>query len=422
MSPRNLVSAPIQKRAGTASSPSTSPQHHPQSTKPEPTEVPKPLVQSSNNATATLTPTPVVYKQHVPASAIKPGTLSHPKPPTEFNSKQIPNTLPHQNATQSSVRQPKPHQLPQHTPSATSRPTASRDRPSPTTFASSNQTEHMETDPSESMPTGVPRPSVICGIVIGALAGSAILIWITSRLILSRRRQRSKSPIEGRKGWVPPKPSYRECIEDSDVGIVRIEPRERLRSWASMSDEIIINNQNLKQKRVSRTNHTSTGSKSWWEKKDWLDRKDLSKEEEEEEDDGYDYDEKRIKNDQIRIKCNDLDQRVRNWSNHSNLNDKIRDSIEDNGSTLVEQQKKIKIEGWLGRVSEIGTENEFEVESRYSNDSCYQSQDSHYSIAPSESVSRVEGEVRRPSSTRSRTRLVSIQDLPSLPDGKNVFF
>lgn len=200
-----------------------------------------------------------------------------------------------------------------------------------------------EPEVNEALPSGVPRPSVLCGIVFGALAGSALMIWIGSRLILgsqSRRRRKREASL-GIREWVPPKPNRRDCVEDSDVGIVRDE-RRGSKTWIRISEEL-----NRPENSILKT-----VSSAWWDQKQWMmNRSENGMETQERlEDESLGY-----------IASLAMgDEPERDWMRigshlglHSGLDDLYtrRSSIISNG---VDDKKRGKVFGWLGTISEDG--------------------------------------------------------------------
>lgn len=365
---------------------------------------------------------------------IKPGTLTNSSlhkdlghnSSTSHNSTANTTTIANTTTTANTTYTPPPHAPYSNLSSIKSTPPPLD--PDSTSSKTINLNEYgPEAETSAGLPSGVPRPSVLCGIIIAALVGCATIIWLGSRLLLSIRRKRSKA---NRKKWIPPKPNQRGPKEENELEIIKNERDSIGKDFKYLSSSS--NTQTCE--RFSELDqfhqHPSTPPQPksedeftrWWQEKQW-------------NEDTSTLNHKRPES--VLSKHYESDQLERNsWmgfrklsvcsssgGSHSSHSDKRIGNYDHGFNNMMgEPKKKVKVDGWLGTVGEeAGCRSS--MGSTWSQES-WEEFEAYSSICPSDSASRVpyphhhqpqphHHHSREPS--LRRTRLVSIQELPPIP-------
>ncbi|EGG09817.1 uncharacterized protein MELLADRAFT_60941 [Melampsora larici-populina 98AG31] len=370
-------------------------------------EVPK--ATASNNQS-------ISHHQEKSSPPMKPGTLTNSSSHKE--SGHTPFTS--HNITSNITSAPLTHVSYSNASSNTSKPISqgNSSSTSPNTIDLNEYGPEVETNAS--LPSGVPRPSVLCAIVFAALAGCAVLIWIGSRILLAFRRKRSKA---NRKEWTPPKPNQRGPKEENELEIIQNERDSIGKDLKFLSSSSF--NQNRFQQFSEIRHYPQTPEQhraeedftKWWREKQWNEDDSTLNHKRPESSLSKFYDPYQSERNESRMGFRKLSVCSSSGGSHSSHNDKRIGNYDHNFSHhMIEPKKKVKVDGWLGTVGEeAGCRSS--MGSTWSQES-WEDFEAHSSISPSDSASRVpypqhsQHHQREPSSRRNR--LVSIQELPPL--------
>ncbi|KAH9813812.1 hypothetical protein DFH28DRAFT_973029 [Melampsora americana] len=385
-----------------------------------------PQIQNTTNLTeqtkseapkATMSNNQSISHQQNSSRPFKPGTLTNSSSHKE--SDHTPPTS--HNITSNITHTPLSHVSYSNLSSNTSKPTTQEDSNSTSSNIIDLNEYGPEAETNASLPSGVPRPSVLCAIVLGALAGCAILIWIGSRVLLAFRRKRSKA---NRKEWIPPKPNQRGPKDENELETIKIGRDSigkdlKFSSSSSHTDSYHQFNELDQFHPHSQTPQQKKSAEDftkWWQEKQWNEDSSTLNHKRPESSLSKFYESEYLERNDSRMEFRKLSICSSSGGSHSSNSDRRVGSFDHSHHMMIEHKKKVKADSWLGAIGEeSGCRSS--MGSTWSQES-WGDFEAHSSISPSDSASRVpyphhHYHSREPSSRR--TRLVSIQESPSIP-------